>query len=377
MSGPDHEQLLDLMSEAALAPQLWTSVMARLTEMLGGRGAMLSRMSIYDGSGAAQFVRPDAAEAERLFAHYGAMNPMQIVANPGAYRRSWVPRVLTDDELMPKSDLMRSEFYNDCLRPLDIHSVMFFRLALHEDDVFAISISRAERRDRFDADELAAAHRLHPHLLRSFALGRKFSAAERRSDDLADALGGLRHAVVLVGADGRVRHVNAAAERLILRGRGLIIREGRLSASDSREARRLAQLIGVAGSADGDERNSGAMTLGPFQEACDRLSLTVSPLRSARDSVFGGEACVMVAITDPQAASGLDDGRLHDLFGLTPAETRVALAMYQGQSSKEAAASLGISFFTVRGHLVRIFEKTGTNRQADLVRLMTQAAHLG
>jgi len=33
---------------------------------------------------------------------------------------------------------------------------------------------------------------------------------------------------------------------------------------------------------------------------------------------------------------------------------------------------IGLSFFTVRAHLAQIFEKTGVNRQVELVSLMTR-----
>ena len=59
--------------------------------------------------------------------------------------------------------------------------------------------------------------------------------------------------------------------------------------------------------------------------------------------------------------------RLHKLTG---GELRVLMALAQGLGAKEAADMLGISEPTVRSHLQRIFSKTGTPRQADLMRLM-------
>jgi DNA-binding CsgD family transcriptional regulator len=78
-------------------------------------------------------------------------------------------------------------------------------------------------------------------------------------------------------------------------------------------------------------------------------------------------------VTDLEAEVSLPEQRLRDLFGLTPAETRVALALFDGLSPADAATGLGVSFHTVRNQLVRIFEKTGTNRQTELVRLMMRA----
>jgi DNA-binding CsgD family transcriptional regulator len=57
------------------------------------------------------------------------------------------------------------------------------------------------------------------------------------------------------------------------------------------------------------------------------------------------------------------------LYKLTGAELRVLLALAQGLGAKDAAAMLGISEPTVRTHLQRIFSKTDTTRQADLLRL--------
>lgn len=66
---------------------------------------------------------------------------------------------------------------------------------------------------------------------------------------------------------------------------------------------------------------------------------------------------------------------LRDLFDLTPAEARIAPTLASGQSLREAADSGGIKFSTGRSYLERVFEKTGTHRQSQLVALL-QSAHL-
>ena len=62
------------------------------------------------------------------------------------------------------------------------------------------------------------------------------------------------------------------------------------------------------------------------------------------------------------------------LYRLTGGELRVLLALAQGLGGKEAADTLGISEPTVRTHLQNIFSKTGTSRQADLLRLLQSSA---
>jgi len=57
-------------------------------------------------------------------------------------------------------------------------------------------------------------------------------------------------------------------------------------------------------------------------------------------------------------------------FKLTPTELRVLLAIVEVGGIPEVAAALGVADTTVRTHVSRLFEKTGTARQADLVKLV-------
>jgi DNA-binding CsgD family transcriptional regulator len=61
---------------------------------------------------------------------------------------------------------------------------------------------------------------------------------------------------------------------------------------------------------------------------------------------------------------------LLDLYAFTPAEARVAALLREGKSSREIKLILKIGTNTLKFHLAHIFEKTGTSRQAELVRLL-------
>ena len=77
-----------------------------------------------------------------------------------------------------------------------------------------------------------------------------------------------------------------------------------------------------------------------------------------------------VFVQNPHIAMPLPGEAFGRLYKLTPAELRVAMALAPGLSPEEAAAMLGLRLPTVRTHLQRIYAKTDTNRQIDLVRLM-------
>jgi DNA-binding CsgD family transcriptional regulator len=61
---------------------------------------------------------------------------------------------------------------------------------------------------------------------------------------------------------------------------------------------------------------------------------------------------------------------LHSLYGLSQREARMASELMQGRSLDGIAESLHIAKSTARTHLLRIFAKTGTSRQGELVSLL-------
>ncbi len=364
-----HSAFVDLLYETPFEPDLWVPVMERLADMLGGTSAWLSRLNMRDGSGDGVIARIDPAMPAIYSEYYALKNPLSNVENPYEYIRTWVPRILTDEDWMPKEDLVRSEYYNDFLVPQDIHSTLMIRLATEGFVVGALNVNRPKDSSQFSGAALDIAHRLHPHLIRAYVLSRKFAALRQLNEDLASTLDQSPHGVILLDHDGRIRHANRVGEALIAGADGLCMSGGRLSAVQSDAAKQLGALIASAVSPNRAGGRGGSMAL-PARARRLPLSLTVAPIRRERTSVFDSAPSVLVCVTDLEAGVSLPEQRLRDLFGLTPAETRVVLALFEGFTPQEAAHNLGISFHTVRVHLGRIFEKTGVHRQTELVRLM-------
>ncbi|MGH7248268.1 MAG: helix-turn-helix transcriptional regulator, partial [Pseudomonadota bacterium] len=77
-----------------------------------------------------------------------------------------------------------------------------------------------------------------------------------------------------------------------------------------------------------------------------------------------------VTMRDPELARRQGEKNLRRRFGLTLAETGLAAEILKGYGRKAAARRRGISDATAKSQLSSIFEKTGTHRQAELVRLL-------
>jgi DNA-binding CsgD family transcriptional regulator len=81
-------------------------------------------------------------------------------------------------------------------------------------------------------------------------------------------------------------------------------------------------------------------------------------------------AVAAICVTDPSQIEDAPEDIVARRHGLTPAEAKVAVAITSGQSARQIAEALGISYHTLRTHLKHIFAKTNTRRQGELIRLI-------
>lgn len=371
----DQNEFLDLVYGAAVDPSMWVPAMALYADAVGGEQGWLSLLNLLDGAGGGLISRIDPDMLDLYVQHFADRNPLHLVNDPQRYLQGWAPRILTDEDWMPKSELMATEYYNDFLRPQDIHSCVMVRLARRGAEIAAINIGRSPKRGPFEAADLDLARTLHPHLIRAFELGQKLAHDRQRALASDTIFGASPHGLFVLDRDGVVRHLNPAAGGMVGQGKSLRIVGGRLVAAEPNAARKLHALIGRAASREGQVRTGGSMPLDTAGRA-QPLSVMVAPLPASTVALLGDGPSVIVCVTDTDAEVRLPAQRLRDLFGLTLAEARTALAIFEGQTLKEAAETLGLSRFTVQNHLARVFEKTGANRQSALVRLMMRVVGL-
>jgi DNA-binding CsgD family transcriptional regulator len=189
---------------------------------------------------------------------------------------------------------------------------------------------------------------------------------------LERTLDGLVAGVFLTARDGRVVYMNAAAERQIRIGNSVRIVNNRIFPTDPATRSALAKAIDEASRDDLDEDMSEHSLAIPDVEGGPGYVATLLPVERGqrRDIIAPFAASVAVFTKDPIQAPLMPGEAFARLYGLTGGELRVLLALAQGLGAKEAAEMLGISEPTVRTHLQRIFSKTDTARQADLVRLL-------
>jgi DNA-binding CsgD family transcriptional regulator len=104
------------------------------------------------------------------------------------------------------------------------------------------------------------------------------------------------------------------------------------------------------------------------------LRISVSPLKN---SIVGkpAAAAAIAFIVDPDRRLRPRNKLLSALFGLTPAECRIALLVSDGKSLPEISGELGVSRNTLKSQIASVYAKTGVSRQSQLARMMLQFPH--
>ena len=365
--------LLDLIYRAAAEPGLWVTAMERMADTLGGNSAWLSQISMVDGSGSGLLARIDPVMPGRYIDYYATLNPFANVARPAERASRWTPTIQLDTDWYQKDDLIKTEYYNDFMRPQQVHSVLMIDLDLQGLETATVNINRAESRGPFSDDERDVAAALHPHLIRAFRLSRVFAGPRALGEAAVAALDHSTHGLLILDGAGRVLHVNHAGERILARRGGLGLLAGRLAGPRPRLSKTLEALILTAASADPVIRGGGSMAL-PATDGGAPLSITVAPLHAERWPMFAGGPSVLACVTDLGADLDISECKMRDLFALTAAEARVARLLLRGAKPREVAETSGVGVTTVRSQLASIFGKTGAADQAELARLLMRVS---
>jgi DNA-binding CsgD family transcriptional regulator len=356
--------LINAIYDAAVDFSRWPDALRLISSVCASHTTVLTRQGVTPGESWSLAPQCDPAYYESYCSYYHGVNPLwQRAASAPA------GTIQTDAMIMPKSELVRTEFYNDFLAPQRLGSMLTAVTLVEQGRQTVIA---THRQDEFDTEHIRLFQRLAPHLQRAVQLNTKLADLAMRCEATAEALNRLEQGALLVNEAAGVVFASQQAERLLAGGDGLRVTGGVLWTYLAADTVLLHAL--VAGCArHGAEAGSGGslrLSRGPDRAP---LSLQVAPLRSEAP-LFSttGRPVAILFVTDPDRNTRSPIAWLQQRFGLTAAEAVFASEIVAGAGIQAAADRLQISRSTGRTHLGRIFEKTGTHRQAELVRLILQ-----
>jgi DNA-binding CsgD family transcriptional regulator len=208
-----------------------------------------------------------------------------------------------------------------------------------------------------------------PHIRRAAHVAAAMSEAAARASALTDTFDAIAAGVLLLDAGGAIVEANAAARRLLDGGRLFQHGATRLTPLDAAADRQL--VAALAARIDTRPARTAPVTLTIADSAGDRYVAQLLPLGArALAAGFASHAVAALFIRPASFPGPAAPEVLARAYHLTPTELRILLAVVEIGGAPEVAEVLGIAESTVKSHLRQLFDKTGTRRQAELVRLL-------
>jgi DNA-binding CsgD family transcriptional regulator len=269
--------------------------------------------------------------------------PYDVAKNPWTTRQGpfWTTVFAMENGDIPANQaLLASKFYTEYLRAQDC----------------------------FSMPELQLLPSLMPHVQRAMRLRQRMEALEQTVAALTDVINLLPGGVIVAGAGAQVLATNRAAESILSANSGLKNGKGGLTASNKSESDALRATIADAAANENGSRVPAPIAISGHSTGRP-LKVTVAPLTPPTAGKHRQPMAVLF-LTDPDKGPEPDLAFLQRAFSLTAAEARVSAALTQGKSVEEIALASGVTLGAIRSHLKRVFSKTGTRRQGELISLL-------
>jgi len=367
------ETLSDLVGaiyDCALDPSRWPATLSAVRHELNCRNASLTLQALPSGNVLLQV--SDGIEPQWLerVPEYGE----DIVELWGGLQ-AYLSLPLLEPLVLSRvgtQDREHNRYYREWAQPQGLVDTLAIGLTRDADSIGSIGFGWHESAGTISSRQTDIARLLIPHLHRAVVITKLLDARTMVASMLEAALDTITTPIVLVGKDLAVFYANRAAEALFNVRMPITLENHHLAVHPR------AAMVALGAAIDGicqDESAIGAKGMGiPSATAQgDLCVLHVLPLKHGRlPPASSAVAAVFVAsrTTPPPALVKL----VQALFGLTTAESKVFERMASGSTVAQTAIRLAIQPSTVRSHLLRIFEKTGTHRQSDLAILAASLA---
>jgi len=365
--------LIDLIYQAALDNDLWPGLLIKLADAMGAsQVSMTSRDQRADiFTTLSPRTDPDFLASYRQY--WRLQNPLWQRTT------SWrVGEIYLLDNLVPRRDYSATPVFNEWWQPSG-RGLAAAGANLLVEEQFSVLVYFANRpgKDALTDRQLWTFNVALRHLIRAVRINRRLCELDIKHVAATERFEAFSQGALLADASGRVVRANAAAKAMLDKGSGIILDKGRLAAAGCPDL--LQRLIASCALTSPAVGGPGGELKIPRELPMLPLVVTVTPLRSkfrlADVPWIGvGTPVAIVTVSDPDLDRRRREKNLRRRFGLTSAESRLAVEILKGDGRAAAAKRRGISDATAKTQLASIFDKTGTHRQAELIRLLLDAA---
>ena len=350
--------------DSALAPDGWFKALRRIADFSGSAGCRLVIDSNRNGPiiYSVEHGNESKSTGDRLKAQ-------EAVAGPGAQELLSIGEPIIQSRTSGQLQaIASSEPWRDHIEE-PVSDLL--KMVLLNSSAGSVILEAMKTQGTYADPELERMRLIGPHMCRAIRISDSLNVSRLTSEMFEASLEALSTGLYFIGQHGRVVYLNRVARGQVKSGRVLRLVDDRLVAT-GRDAQRLLQteLADIEHDPDMENRPGRAIALADGKGA--GFVAHVLPLRGGAQSRIANHFAAIAAIfvQDPATAPSLANAAFAKLHGLTEGELRLLNGLMPGLSVAEAAQLLGISEATAKTHLRRIFTKTKTSKQAELLYLL-------
>jgi len=172
---------------------------------------------------------------------------------------------------------------------------------------------------------------------------------------------------MLVSEGAHLQLANRKAIEMLQKRDGISLIRAALVAERPSEMRLLHRLLqeAILSPECGEPRESPFTVERKYAHSC--LVVRVAPGPGLECWPAPEQRTALLKVYDHDPGLTVDEHALTSIYGLTRGEAALAAKLVQGKSIETASDELFISAHTARTHLKRIFMKTDTHRQSELI----------
>ncbi|WP_346913087.1 helix-turn-helix transcriptional regulator [uncultured Roseibium sp.] len=362
-----HDTALDIVGEiydAALEADQWPELLTKIAAFCGGANAALVTVDpdINYSSVLTPGANPDSLVAYNR--HWWRHDPLSVLA-----AKTPSGRFISVADI-DRDTYFSSAFYNEFRRFTGYGNYGVTVPLFRERNAFSTFVLQTSpKKDEFEAQTLQKTRLMVPHIERAVSIARKLHRLDLQRSLIDCSLRSDHAGLILVDAKQRCLYLDDEAEDLLASETGIVVKNGAVQLRNAKTDIRLKSAIQSCARIE-PHRPCGKPIQVQRGHVQSELTIDVLPYRLNTSNPHGAPAAAMLLIRDPDRGKVADVEDLRARFDLTPAEAALALEMLKGDGRAAAAARCGISINTARTHLMRIFEKTGVKRQAELIRVL-------
>lgn len=365
--------LTDDIYGAILDKSRWLDVLRQTTLFVGAQAGVLLWRSEVGGAADPLYcsfgIEPHYADS--YAEHYAKLDPLLVAMSSRA-----IGDVASATELVPRSVFVESRFHKDWEQPQGWTQSVLVNLDKSPTSFVYLSLWSRRTRGSLDGPAMDRLRLLASHLRRAVLVRKVVDGHTAEAATLGDTLDGIGPGLFFVNADAHILEANANGRAMLEQGTLVRAHGGRLVPADRDAEQGLTEILCRF------ESGSAAISVPPASvllsaQAGEPFVAHVLPLIEGARRRTGSAYMAVAAVFVQKASFDLPSSRevIARSYKLTPTELRVLFAIVQEGGVPKVSEAMGISVATVRTHLRRLFAKTGTDRQADLVKLVAAYAN--